>query len=137
MSDRIRIEVSDTGPGIPADRVARLFIPFDRLGAERISQERTGLGLALSKHLIDAMGGALGFRNRPEGGASFHVDLPRAPATRQEAQGQDLATGSPSQTAAPMTYPRCLLSGRHRFPRKFSYDRFHRYRAPIDNPDRR
>ncbi|MBB4293080.1 signal transduction histidine kinase [Rhizobium leguminosarum] len=96
MSDRIGIEVSDTGPGIPGDRVARLFIPFDRLGAERISQKGTGLGLALSKHLIDAMGGALGFRNRPEGGASFHVDLPRAPATRQEAQGQDLVIRSAS-----------------------------------------
>lgn len=90
LDDRIRIEVSDTGPGIPADRVARLFNPFDRLGAERISQEGTGLGLALSKHLIDAMGGTLGFSNR-EGGATFHVDLPRAPAAMQEAGTQDVA----------------------------------------------
>lgn len=90
LDDRIRIEVSDTGPGIPADRIARLFTPFDRLGAERISQEGTGLGLALSKHLIDAMGGTLGFSNR-EGGATFHVDLPRAPAAMQEAGAQDVA----------------------------------------------
>ncbi|WP_431673752.1 ATP-binding protein [Rhizobium leguminosarum] len=62
---------------IPAERVARLFTPFDRLGAERISQNRTGLGLGLSKHLIDAMGGTLGFSNG-EGGATFHVDLARA-----------------------------------------------------------
>ncbi|EJZ19921.1 HAMP domain-containing sensor histidine kinase, partial [Rhizobium sp. Pop5] len=83
LDDRIRIEVSDTGPGIPAERVARLFTPFDRLGAERISQEGTGLGLALSKHLIDAMGGTLGFSNR-KGGATFHVDLPRAPVAIEE-----------------------------------------------------
>ncbi|ARM92040.1 sensor histidine kinase protein (plasmid) [Rhizobium sp. CIAT894] len=84
---RVRIEVSDTGPGIPADRVARLFTPFDRLGAERISQEGTGLGLALSKHLIDAMGGTLGFSNR-EGGAAFYVDLPRTPVAMRDAETQ-------------------------------------------------
>ncbi|WP_338811448.1 ATP-binding protein (plasmid) [Agrobacterium leguminum] len=82
MSDHIRIEVSDTGPGIPADRVARLFTPFDRLEAG-ISQEGTGLGLALSKHLVDAMGGTLGFSNR-EGGATFYVDLPRTPMAMEE-----------------------------------------------------
>ncbi|PDT10952.1 ATP-binding protein [Rhizobium sp. M1] len=90
LEDRIRIEVSDTGPGIPAERVGRLFTPFDRLGAERISQEGTGLGLALSRHLIDAMGGTLGFSNRA-GGATFHVDLPRAPAAMREAEAQDVA----------------------------------------------
>ncbi|MFS8148346.1 ATP-binding protein [Rhizobium sp. BR 249] len=88
--DRVRIEVSDTGPGIPAERIARLFTPFDRLGAERISQEGTGLGLALSKHLIDAMGGTLGFANR-EGGATFYIDLPRAPAATRDAEARDVA----------------------------------------------
>lgn len=87
--DRIRIEVSDTGPGIPAERINRLFTPFDRLGAERVSQEGTGLGLALSKHLIDAMGGTLGFSER-EGGATFYVDLPRAPAAAREAKARDV-----------------------------------------------
>ncbi|MBB4217980.1 PAS domain S-box-containing protein [Rhizobium sp. BK212] len=81
----IRIEVSDTGPGIPAERLSRLFTPFDRLGAERMSQEGTGLGLALSKHLTDAMGGTLGFSNR-EGGATFHIDLPRVPASVEARQ---------------------------------------------------
>ncbi|NKN05570.1 sensor histidine kinase [Rhizobium laguerreae] len=88
---RIRIEVSDTGPGIPAERVSRLFTPFDRLGAERISHDGTGLGLALSKHLTDAMGGTLGFSNR-EGGATFHVDLPRAPAA---VEARPVSMGSP------------------------------------------
>jgi PAS domain S-box-containing protein len=81
----IRIEVSDTGPGIPAERLSRLFTPFDRLGAERMSREGTGLGLALSKHLTDAMGGTLGFSNR-EGGATFHIDLPRVPASVEARQ---------------------------------------------------
>ncbi|TBZ94018.1 PAS domain S-box protein [Rhizobium leguminosarum bv. viciae] len=93
--DTIRIEVSDTGPGIPAERVSRLFTPFDRLGAERIGQEGTGLGLALSRHLIDAMGGALGFSNRPEGGATFHVDLPRPPVATQGTRRRGLSVESP------------------------------------------
>ncbi|RFB88883.1 histidine kinase [Rhizobium leguminosarum bv. trifolii] len=90
IGDRIRIEVSDTGPGIPADRVIRLFTPFDRLGAERINQEGTGLGLALSKHLIEAMGGTLGFISR-QSGATFHVDLPCAPVAMRDAAAQDVA----------------------------------------------
>src|SRR5438445_313253 len=48
---RLRISVRDTGIGIPADRMARLFTPFDRLGAEQTKVEGTGLGLALSKRL--------------------------------------------------------------------------------------
>src|SRR5205807_16368 len=58
-ASRLRIEVTDTGPGITADKLARLLTPFDRQGAEASAVEGTGLGLAPSKSLVEAMGGAL------------------------------------------------------------------------------
>src|SRR5690606_23863790 len=57
--ERIRLGVRDTGPGIPADRMDQLFVPFERLGAEHTGVEGTGLGLALSKRLVEAMEGTL------------------------------------------------------------------------------
>lgn len=56
----IRVEVQDQGNGIPAELRSRLFTPFDRLGAERTVTEGTGLGLVLSKQLMDVMGGQIG-----------------------------------------------------------------------------
>jgi signal transduction histidine kinase len=57
--DRIALRVEDTGPGIPAEKLAQLFTPFARLGAEQTEVEGTGLGLALSQRLAEAMGGTL------------------------------------------------------------------------------
>jgi CheY-like chemotaxis protein/two-component sensor histidine kinase len=71
----VRISVTDTGPGIPPERAHQIFQPFERLGAEVTSIEGTGLGLALSKRLVEAMGGSIGFETG-EGGTSFYVDLP-------------------------------------------------------------
>ena len=72
---RFRISISDEGPGIPADKRARLFSPFDRLGAERTETQGTGLGLALSKRLTEAMGGSIG-EGGPALGACFWVEFP-------------------------------------------------------------
>ncbi|MHB8637110.1 MAG: Cache 3/Cache 2 fusion domain-containing protein [Fimbriimonadaceae bacterium] len=74
-ADRVRVRVSDTGPGIDADHTALLFVPFERLGADRGEVEGTGLGLALSKRLVEAMGGSIGFETGPDG-TTFYVDLP-------------------------------------------------------------
>jgi len=73
---RIRISITDEGPGIPAEKHSRLFAPFDRLGAERTSMQGTGLGLALSKRLTEAMGGTIG-ESQPARGASFWIEFPR------------------------------------------------------------
>lgn len=75
----VRVEVLDHGVGIEEGDVHRLFSPFDRLGRERTGDaEGTGLGLALSKSLVESMGGAIGFHNRPppERGALFWFELP-------------------------------------------------------------
>jgi signal transduction histidine kinase/ActR/RegA family two-component response regulator len=73
--DVIRIEVADTGEGISADGLTRLFTPFERLGADVKQIEGTGLGLALSKGLIDAMGGRMGVESRPGQGSTFWIEL--------------------------------------------------------------
>ncbi len=73
----LRIEVADTGPGIPADRRARLFQEFERLGAEATGAvEGAGLGLALSARFAAVMGGRLGHEDNPGGGSVFWLELP-------------------------------------------------------------
>jgi signal transduction histidine kinase/ActR/RegA family two-component response regulator len=73
--DRIRISVADTGPGIDEAALPRLFVPFDRLGAAGTGIEGTGLGLSLSRNLVEAMGGTLGVRSALGAGSTFWVDL--------------------------------------------------------------
>ena len=73
----LRIEVADTGPGIPADRRARLFQEFERLGVEAAGAvEGAGLGLALSARFAAVMGGRLGHEDNPGGGSVFWLELP-------------------------------------------------------------
>jgi len=72
---RLRIRVSDTGPGIPPDKLERLFIPFERLGAEQTAVEGTGLGLAFSKRLVEAMRGSLGVESTMGKGTTFWIEL--------------------------------------------------------------
>ena len=73
---RLLVKVSDTGAGIPETMMHRLFKPFDRLGAEAGQIEGTGLGLALSKGLVEAMGGVLTAESTVGKGSAFTVELP-------------------------------------------------------------
>jgi len=76
LGERVRLSVIDTGLGISRELTERLFIPFDRLNAEATGIEGTGLGLALSKSLCEAMGATLTFDSTPGKGSVFSVDLP-------------------------------------------------------------
>jgi len=103
---RLRIKVSDTGPGIAPEKLERLFVPFERLGAEQTSVEGTGLGLALSKRLVEAMGGTLGVDSIVDRGSSFWVELAVAEGPVQP-EGQalpELTEPQPSQTVGTVLY---------------------------------
>lgn len=78
----IRVEVEDDGAGVASGEVQRLFTPFDRLGQQnRAKVDGTGLGLALSKRLVESMGGQIGYE-APEQGARFWFTLPGYQAGR-------------------------------------------------------
>ncbi|HLF76097.1 MAG TPA: ATP-binding protein [Dehalococcoidia bacterium] len=73
---RLRVSVIDTGPGIEPEQLPRLFTPFERLGAEQTDVEGTGLGLALSKRLVEVMNGTMGVESTVGHGSTFWVELP-------------------------------------------------------------
>jgi signal transduction histidine kinase/ActR/RegA family two-component response regulator len=83
---RLRIQITDTGPGIHANQLPLLFIPFERLGAERTTVEGSGIGLALSHRLAEALGGSLGVESTPGRGSTFWVEFPivEGPVDRYE-----------------------------------------------------
>ena len=83
---RLRLEVSDNGPGLPAELGSRIFAPF-------VTTKETGLGLGLSisKRIVEAHGGAIMAANRPEGGAVFTLHLP--PAEKPAGEPAALAAG--------------------------------------------
>lgn len=71
-----RIAVSDTGPGIPQARLGEMFQPFNRLGAEGGTIHGTGIGLTISRQLVELMGGEIGVGSVTGSGTTFRVDLP-------------------------------------------------------------
>ena len=73
--EQIAVDVSDTGAGMSDEQLARIFEPFERLGAEHGNIEGTGLGLALSRRLAEAMGGTLEVDSEPGCGSTFTVRL--------------------------------------------------------------
>src|SRR2546421_7367304 len=82
-NDITRISVRDTGAGIPVEKLARLFIPFDRLGAEQSTVEGTGLGLALCQRLVQAMHGSIGVNSTLGSGSIFWLELLHAESPLQ------------------------------------------------------
>src|SRR5262249_39082282 len=76
----LRITIRDTGAGITPEGLRKLFIPFERLGAEQAGVEGTGLGLSFAKSFIETMGGAIGVTSTLRDGSCFWYDIPPADA---------------------------------------------------------
>ena len=79
--DILRLTVRDTGQGIPDEFLPSLFEPFTRAGTSSISNGGTGLGMAITKRLVDAMGGSIAVETTVGDGTTFVVHLPTAPHT--------------------------------------------------------
>jgi PAS domain S-box-containing protein len=74
-SGRVRLSVTDTGAGLPPEKVGQLFQPFNRLGQELGAEEGTGIGLVVSKRLVELMDGVIGVESIPGEGSIFWVEL--------------------------------------------------------------
>jgi signal transduction histidine kinase/ActR/RegA family two-component response regulator len=86
----LRVRVIDTGRGIAPESLDKLFTPFERLDAAQAGFEGTGLGLALSRDLMQSMGGTLDVSSLPGKGSTFWFDLPgAAPATIDQTTPED------------------------------------------------
>ncbi|MBT3510516.1 MAG: response regulator [Nitrospina sp.] len=74
--DKIRIGIRDTGRGIPSDKKDRIFEPFERFDTDIENIEGTGVGLTISKQLVEMMGGTIGFETAYGEGSFFYFDIP-------------------------------------------------------------
>jgi PAS domain S-box-containing protein len=82
----IFIRIRDTGPGIPAEKMNRLFVPFERLGAESTQIDGTGIGLALAQRIVLSLNGQLTAESEVGKGSTFCVELPIAAREIQESE---------------------------------------------------
>jgi CheY-like chemotaxis protein len=102
----IRLSVRDTGAGLTPTQVAQLFQPFNRLGKESGAEEGTGIGLMVTKHLAEMMGGAIGVESAAGVGSVFWVELALSsatPAAPSPHAGKPLPPPLPPSDAPPRT----------------------------------
>src|SRR5205823_12957661 len=84
--DRVRLSVKDSGAGLPPEKLAQLFQPFNRLGQARGPVQGTGIGLVMSKRLVELMGGVIGVESSVGVGSVFWFELFSAAAPQLEAE---------------------------------------------------
>jgi signal transduction histidine kinase/CheY-like chemotaxis protein len=107
-SERLRVTVRDTGLGMRPDQLQSLFQPFNRLGQEHGKQQGTGIGLVVTKHLVELMGGTLGVSSTVGAGTEFCVDLPALPPVAAQAGSPPAAGEVPSVSGGPAATVLCV-----------------------------
>jgi PAS domain S-box-containing protein len=95
--ERMRISVKDTGPGLPPEKLAQLFQPFNRLGQEAGGEQGTGIGLVMTKRLAELMGGEIGVQSTVGKGSVFWIELLRAAEPRLAGDGTKAAAHRPAR----------------------------------------
>ena len=100
LPDSIRISVRDTGVGLAPEQLAQLFQPFNRLGKETGAEEGTGIGLVVTKRLVELMGGTIGADSAIGVGSVFWVELIVAAGPQLDVQEGDLAALERAQVPA-------------------------------------
>jgi PAS domain S-box-containing protein len=93
----IRVSVTDTGAGLPPDMLMQLFQPFNRLGQERSTEEGTGIGLVMSKRLVELMGGVIGVDSTVGLGSVFWFELKSTTAPELAVDSREPAALVPAQ----------------------------------------
>jgi len=106
-SDRIRISFKDTGAGLSPEKMAQLFQPFNRLGQEAGSVAGTGIGLVVTKQLVELMGGVLGVDSKVGEGSVFWVELRSTPAPELKTIAPEHA--APKLAIRPLDAPQKIL----------------------------
>jgi signal transduction histidine kinase/CheY-like chemotaxis protein len=106
----IQVRISDSGEGLTPAQQARLFVAFERLDADQSAIEGTGIGLALSKRLMELMGGEIGVESKPGQGSTFWVRLPAADGHAEPAQATagDATPDSPRSVSHPRRDVLCI-----------------------------
>jgi PAS domain S-box-containing protein len=100
VAGRVRVCVRDSGAGLSPEQIAQLFQPFNRLGREESAEQGTGIGLVMSKKLIELMGGTIGVESTVGQGCLFWVELNRADEPQPIAAGLlDSITRVPDQNS--------------------------------------
>ena len=92
----LRLSVHDTGPGISPKDLPKLFAPFERLDAGNTDVEGTGIGLAISKRLAEAMAGTLSVQSTVGRGSVFSLELPMAAGAIQDHEQRDVQLAVPT-----------------------------------------
>lgn len=98
----VELAISDTGAGMTPDQLNRLFQPFERLGRETSHVEGTGLGLIITRSLIESMGGRMDIDSRPGSGTRVSITLPQAPSALAATEGAHADDGVPHAGTIPI-----------------------------------
>jgi signal transduction histidine kinase/ActR/RegA family two-component response regulator len=97
---RVRVSVRDTGAGLSPAQLEQLYQPFNRLGKEKTGEEGTGVGLVVTKQLVELMGGTVGVESTVGTGTMFWIELPSCSAPEPDVTGALPAAGAAKWDAA-------------------------------------